>query len=66
MTTTESERAAARVHAAIVAEARHERIAAIMAEYCPLDQKDRPLVEKMGATILALRDAMHKQSQVSH
>jgi hypothetical protein len=60
MNTSESEQKAARVAAAIVAEARHERIAAIMVDYCPADQKDRPVVEKMGATILALHDALKK------
>ena len=49
-----------KVQAAQVAEDRHGRIAAIMSDYCPADQKDRPLVEKMGATILALFDAMKK------
>lgn len=60
MQPSEAERKAAQVQAAQVAEDRHGRIAAIMSDYCPADQKDRPLVEKMGATILALFDAMKK------
>jgi len=60
MKTSEAEQKALRIQSAKNAEERHERIAAIMVDYCPADQKDRPLVEKMGATILALHDAMKK------
>lgn len=60
MKTSEAELRALRVQAAKNAEERHEKISAIMVDYCPADQKDRPLVEKMGATILALHAAMKK------
>ncbi len=60
MKESEAEQKAARVKAAQVSAERHKRISSIMVDYCPADQKDRPLVEKMGATILALYDAMKK------
>jgi len=34
------------------------KIAAIMVDYCPKEAESRPVIERMGATIIALHNAL--------